>query len=256
MDLYRKALEGAKSDEEKLEILAKVGISSLRREKDLGNYIGLLERKQNTDIMMQTDFEMMEPLTPKEKSYANTLKTRRELINYVLSINSKNSKVQENKSNSSFEACVRNAEKKNMKLCPRGYCTAKEKFQVYPSAYANGYASQVCNGNKPDLEGNYSNDYEKEGKEKDTESGLSRWFKEEWVNVCETDNKGNYLPCGRKEADIDDSSSYPYCRPLHKLPGTTVKSVPELSNQDISRMCKEKRSLQQGVDKKPTRVYI
>ena len=32
------------------------------------------------------------------------------------------------------------------KLCPRGKATAKRKFKVYPSAYANMYASAVCSG--------------------------------------------------------------------------------------------------------------
>jgi len=32
------------------------------------------------------------------------------------------------------------------KLCPRGKAAAKRKFDVYPSAYANMYASAVCKG--------------------------------------------------------------------------------------------------------------
>ena len=32
------------------------------------------------------------------------------------------------------------------KLCARGKAVAKRKFKVYPSAYANMYASAVCSG--------------------------------------------------------------------------------------------------------------
>ena len=32
------------------------------------------------------------------------------------------------------------------KLCPRGKAAAKRKFAVYPSAYANAYASKICAG--------------------------------------------------------------------------------------------------------------
>ena len=32
------------------------------------------------------------------------------------------------------------------KLCPRGQAAAKRKFKVYPSAYANMYASADCSG--------------------------------------------------------------------------------------------------------------
>ena len=36
-------------------------------------------------------------------------------------------------------------------LCPRGIAAAKKKYKVYPSAYANGYAVQVCKGMMPDV---------------------------------------------------------------------------------------------------------
>jgi hypothetical protein len=39
------------------------------------------------------------------------------------------------------------------KLCARGKAAAKRKYKVYPSAYANGYAVQVCKGTKPDGSG-------------------------------------------------------------------------------------------------------
>ena len=32
------------------------------------------------------------------------------------------------------------------KLCPKGKAAAKRKFDGYPSAYANMYASKVCKG--------------------------------------------------------------------------------------------------------------
>jgi hypothetical protein len=43
--------------------------------------------------------------------------------------------------------------KTGTKLCARGKSAAKAKFDVYPSAYANGYAVQVCKGTKPGLDG-------------------------------------------------------------------------------------------------------
>ena len=32
------------------------------------------------------------------------------------------------------------------KLCAKGKAAARRKFKVYPSAYANMYASRVCSG--------------------------------------------------------------------------------------------------------------
>ncbi len=43
--------------------------------------------------------------------------------------------------------------KTGTKLCARGKSAAKAKFKVYPSAYANGYAVQVCKGKMPGSDG-------------------------------------------------------------------------------------------------------
>ena len=43
--------------------------------------------------------------------------------------------------------------KTGTKLCARGKAAAKAKFKVYPSAYANGFAVQVCKGKMPGLDG-------------------------------------------------------------------------------------------------------
>ena len=43
--------------------------------------------------------------------------------------------------------------KTGTKLCSRGKSAAKSKFDVYPSAYANGYAVSVCKGRIKGLDG-------------------------------------------------------------------------------------------------------
>ena len=45
------------------------------------------------------------------------------------------------------------SKKKDTTLCSRGINAAKSKYEVYPSAYANGYAVQVCKGTMPGLDG-------------------------------------------------------------------------------------------------------
>ena len=47
----------------------------------------------------------------------------------------------------------RKSKKKKNTLCARGKSAAKAKFDVYPSAYANGYAVQVCKGKIKGLDG-------------------------------------------------------------------------------------------------------
>ena len=52
-----------------------------------------------------------------------------------------------------YEDINEGRKKTGTKLCARGKSAAKAKFDVYPSAYANGYAVQVCKGKMPGLDG-------------------------------------------------------------------------------------------------------
>jgi hypothetical protein len=52
-----------------------------------------------------------------------------------------------------YEDINEGKKKSGTKLCARGKSAAKSKFKVYPSAYANGYAVQVCKGSMPGLDG-------------------------------------------------------------------------------------------------------
>ena len=55
-------------------------------------------------------------------------------------------------------------------LCPAGYCKAKEVYGGRWSAYASGYASRYCRKRGMAPPGSPRN--------------LSRWFDEEWIDVC------------------------------------------------------------------------
>lgn len=160
-----------------------------------------------------------------------------------------------------YEECVKSAKKRtDLSLCPRGYCTAKDKFKVYPSAYANGYAIKVCKGSQADAKGIKKEDVDATSKKKEKKTDqkggdLHRWFSEKWVNVCEKDTEGNFKPCGRKEATLE-AKKYPYCRPLNKLKETEVVTAKELSPKEIKEMCAKKKSIEPGVGGKPTRVML
>jgi hypothetical protein len=45
------------------------------------------------------------------------------------------------------------------KLCPRGRKAAEKRFKVYPSAYANAYASKICAGKIKDPSGTKRKDF-------------------------------------------------------------------------------------------------
>lgn len=99
---------------------------------------------------------------------------------------------------------------------------AKNRFKVWPSAYASGWVVRRYK----ELGGTYS------GKKQD--ASLARWYKEEWVNVC----KRPYVPCGRSKASLDD---YPYCRPTKRITKETPKTVSELTEKEIKERCQRKK---------------
>jgi len=73
-------------------------------------------------------------------------------------------------------------------------------------------------------------------------SGLKRWYKEEWIDVCQLPR---IVPCGRKSAK-KSSRKYPYCRPRYKITSKTPKTAKSLTRAEIKKRCKRKR-------KNPTR---
>ena len=68
------------------------------------------------------------------------------------------------------------------------------------------------------------------------QSGLGRWFAEEWINVCKLPK---IVPCGRSKAKW---KNYPYCRPRRRINKGTPKTARELTKAEIDRRCKRKRS--------------
>lgn len=94
---------------------------------------------------------------------------------------------------------------------------AKKKFKVYPSIYANSW-----------LVSEYKKAYEKkhgEGKEaytgkKPKDSGLPKWFDEEWIDLSKSNpDKNKWVQCGRPKANqkkSDWKKDYPKCYPKSK----------------------------------------
>ena len=63
-------------------------------------------------------------------------------------------------------------------------------------------------------------------------SGLTRWFAEEWVDVC------TGRPCGRKRYS---KKGMPYCRPKRRINKGTPKTARSLSREQKRKMCSRKR---------------
>ena len=86
---------------------------------------------------------------------------------------------------------------------------AKRKFSVYPSAYANAWASR---------------EYKKRGGKfsGQKKGGLTKWFKEKWVDLSRPLKGGGYASCGREQAE---SGKYPKCVPLAKAKRMTKEQI-------------------------------
>ena len=80
---------------------------------------------------------------------------------------------------------------------------------------------------------------DRENKKPKKMNALQRWYKEEWVNLCEKgDCTGGYAVCGTGKG-TDNPEDYPYCRAYYKLPGTTI-TAQELTKEEIKDMCRKK----------------
>ena len=54
--------------------------------------------------------------------------------------------------------------------------------------------------------------------------GLSKWFKEKWVNIGAPKKNGKFQPCGRTKAK-KGSKGYPKCVPLSKARTMTKAQI-------------------------------
>lgn len=104
----------------------------------------------------------------------------------------------------------------------------KSRVKVWPSAYAS---AQLVRRYKS-LGGRYSSF--SFGK---VVSGLTRWFKEKWVNVCGTRKNGKYPPCAR-----GGKKKYPYCRPSVRVSSQTPRTFREIPRSTLKKMCRKKTS--------------
>ena len=112
------------------------------------------------------------------------------------------------------------------KLCPRGKAAAQRKFKVYPSAYANAYASKICAGKIKDPSGVKRKDFrgrkpasmggpmddKRDVRKVEQMIGKSRSSKREKGRKKD----GSFAKCGRSKQKADAKRKYPKCVPLAK----------------------------------------
>lgn len=109
---------------------------------------------RQTKLLMELDENELEQILEDGHDWAQDhIATAKESIDQVFDfiMNKVNNNDYEDIDNSTI--VTETKKKSGTKLCSRGKAAAKSKFKVYPSAYANGFAVQVCKGKKAGLDG-------------------------------------------------------------------------------------------------------
>lgn len=127
-----------------LDSIIKKHLNSLNEEGTTENYMFFGNLKQihrQCEILLKLDPSVVDSILQDGHDWADDhVSSAKENIDQVFDflMNTTKESINESKSN---------------KLCSRGVSAAKSKFKVYPSAYANGYAVQVCKGKIKGLDG-------------------------------------------------------------------------------------------------------
>ena len=76
--------------------------------------------------------------------------------------------------------------------------------------------------------------------------GLTKWFKQDWVDIGSPKKGGGYKKCGRSKQKADAKRKYPKSVPAAK--------ASSMSESQIKSAVRRKRAKKQGVGGKPTNV--
>jgi hypothetical protein len=130
-------------------------VKKVLAEQELENYMffsNLKQMKRQIEMMMEMDPAMINQIIQNGHDWADDhiseAKTNMDQVfDFFKNEMDKESQYVD------FEDIHEGKKKTGTKLCARGKAAAKAKFKVYPSAYANGYAVQVCKGDMPGTDG-------------------------------------------------------------------------------------------------------
>jgi hypothetical protein len=115
-------------------------------------FSNLQQIKRQCDMMLKMDPHMIDDILNNGHDWADDhvteAKTNMDQV-FDFFMNEKNKSEQY----VDYEDINEGRKKTGTPLCARGKSAAKSKFKVYPSAYANGYAVQVCKGKIKGLDG-------------------------------------------------------------------------------------------------------
>jgi len=128
-------------------------VMKVLKEQEQANYMffsNLEQIKRQCEMMLEMDPNQIDELIQNGHDWADDhISEAKTNIDQVFDF----FKNEMSKEYTDYEDINEGEKKTGTKLCARGKSAAKAKFDVYPSAYANGYAVQVCKGKMPGTDG-------------------------------------------------------------------------------------------------------
>jgi hypothetical protein len=117
-------------------------------------FSNLEQMKRQCEILLGKDKQMIESILDNGHDWAQDhIAEAKNNMDQVFDFIMNEIEGEDFSSEDAVEVMYEGRKKAGTKLCARGKAAAKAKFDVYPSAYANGYAVQVCKGKKTGLDG-------------------------------------------------------------------------------------------------------
>jgi hypothetical protein len=140
------------SESELTDLIKKAMNEANQRTENYMTFSNLQQMKRQIDMLMELDENVIDEIIQNGHDWADDhISVAKENLDQVFDFMMNETK----KSNEyiDYEDITEGRKKTGTKLCARGKSAAKSKFKVYPSAYANGYAVQVCKGKIKGLDG-------------------------------------------------------------------------------------------------------
>ena len=110
-------------------------------------FSNLQQMRRQCDLLLDLDQDMVESILEGGHDWAQDhIAEAKNNMDQVFDFMMNESKKDEEMSMSLNDVVMEGRKKTGTKLCARGKASAKAKYDVYPSAYSNGHAVQVCKG--------------------------------------------------------------------------------------------------------------
>jgi hypothetical protein len=122
------------------------------QEKESSRYMffsNLEQMRRQCDLLLDLDHSMVESILENGHDWAQdhiaeAKNNMDQVFDFIMN---------ESKNDDRDMVMMEGRKKTGTKLCARGKASAKAKYDVYPSAYSNGHAIQVCKGKVKGLDG-------------------------------------------------------------------------------------------------------